>query len=474
VSPRGEPGSLRRRWSRAAIVWIALQAASSTAAAWAGWRALQALRAEQEAAAARNAVAAFSSAAREAYVHQAHTLLEGTAAHLDHTREAELHAESRLLALELRSEQHPEDVARAHEAWERFVAGFRDEVAPRARRGELHREESVRLHGQTEALAGRVEESARALRTSLDAHAARDRLRTAEALRAGAWALGGLLIASLAAAVGVTRAFARATLPPLEVLTRTAALIGRGSTEARAALPPDTATELRAVGEALDAMAEARAAAEADRAAAQDRRVEAERLAALGEMSASVAHELLNPLATILAVTSDSVVRDEAGHAKRVVEGLIGFARGGRGEAAVDVDLEREAQAALDRAALFADAAEVSLRLDAPAEPPPLRAPPGAVRHVLDNLVRNAIQASPKGSEVCLRIETDALLVEDSGTGIPAALRLRLYQPFATGRVGGTGLGLAVARRIVVALGGELIHQDRPEGGTIAHWRLRG
>ena len=65
----------------------------------------------------------------------------------------------------------------------------------------------------------------------------------------------------------------------------------------------------------------------------------------------------------------------------------------------------------------------------------------------------------------------DAVSVLDRGPGLPATIRPRLYEPFSPGRADGTGLGLAVCQRIARAQGGSIIHEDRPEGGTIATWR---
>jgi signal transduction histidine kinase len=160
-----------------------------------------------------------------------------------------------------------------------------------------------------------------------------------------------------------------------------------------------------------------------------------------------------------------------------VVEGMLGFARGGRGEPATTMHVAEEARAAADRLAVRSDARDVGVRVAAEGAPT-VEAPPGAVRQVLDNLLRNALDAAPDGSVIDVRIGAEGLTVEDDGPGIPETVRARLYTPFATGRADGTGLGLAVAARIVRALGGALTHEDRhasraPRRGTIARWRFR-
>jgi two-component system sensor histidine kinase HydH len=93
---------------------------------------------------------------------------------------------------------------------------------------------------------------------------------------------------------------------------------------------------------------------------------------------------------------------------------------------------------------------------------------------VLHNLVRNAVEASPEGAPIEVRVarEGDALTVSflDQGEGIPEESLDRIFEPFFTTRTRGTGLGLAVARRIVELHGGKLTARNRSEGG--AEFRL--
>ena len=91
-----------------------------------------------------------------------------------------------------------------------------------------------------------------------------------------------------------------------------------------------------------------------------------------------------------------------------------------------------------------------------------------------DNLVRNAIEASPVGAEVVLElVPRVGVQVHDRGPGLREAVRRRLYDPFVTGRPEGTGLGPADCQRIVRSLGGTLRHDDRPGGGTTATWVVK-
>jgi len=423
---------------------VAVHLASVAVAVWTGLRVVDAVRTERAIEVAQQAVARFSTATREQYVHQAHTLLQADASHLAHDAEAAVLAEASLLGLEALDTLHPEDRARAHAAWEALSRGFLDDVAAlglaegRCAATDACTTAIRSAHARLEREADAVESAARAMRTHLDALAARERARVEEALRTCGLALLALLVAAGAAAVRVTRGLEAAVVPDLATLTAVARRLGAGERAARVHPSIARTEEVRDVGHALDHMADAVERAERTAREAEARRIEAERLAALGELSAAVAHEVLNPLAAIVASTQDPVVRAEAAHAQRVVEGMLGFARGGRGEQATTLSVAGEAQAAADRLAVRCDARDVHVSVHADADPT-VEAPQGAVRQVLDNLLRNALDAAPTGSRIEVRVVDDSLTVADEGPGIPDSVRARLYSPFATGRPDGTG-----------------------------------
>ncbi len=209
---------------------------------------------------------------------------------------------------------------------------------------------------------------------------------------------------------------------------------------------------------------------------AERRRREA--LARIGEMSAVLAHEVRNPLASLKgqlqlaveelgrappgeATVPERVSRalDEAGRIEALIRGLLDYARDSRPRV-VTVPAEALLSLARDLAGPWPD--EVELLVDAPPGLT-LRADRDEMARVVANLLRNAAEAAGPGGRVRLAVASDPaghrITVEDSGPGVPDDLKGRLFDPFITGRVRGVGLGLAVARKVVEA------HDGRIEAG---------
>ncbi len=416
----------------------------------------------------RAAVDALREASRETYVHQAHTFIEGGTAHLDHLEEADEALDARIRAVA--DLPLPEEPRRAlvdvEAAVVRARTFFRDDVVPLAERGALDRPAAAKKHAQAETLAGAVMAATDQLATALERAQSSERARVSDQTRFAWLATAGLTASSVVLALVLAGRLRARVLGPIERLRQAAMSFGAGRT---AQVAEDADEELAALAVAFNQMTAAVLRA-------QGAQVRAERLAALGEMSAAVAHELMSPLTVMLGhpmmrAPELAPVREEAEHARRVVAGLLGFARPGE-EAPEDLDLGDAVRDAVCRLEADAELADVHL---IQAEGPSLRArlPPGAVRHVLDNLLRNAVQASAPGQRVEVRVCAGPMIeVRDRGPGIAPAVRARLYEPFVTGRADGTGLGLAVCQRIARGTGGNLEHVERREGGTIARWHL--
>ncbi len=195
-----------------------------------------------------------------------------------------------------------------------------------------------------------------------------------------------------------------------------------------------------------------------------------ERLSALGEMAASLAHQVRTPLASALlyagALVRPSVdVPRYAGKllgVLRQLEGLVRdmllFARQGRFEMEdLSVDALLEGLREQLGARLEARGVRLECRVEVPAGG--LRGSRQALAGALANLVDNACEAGATGVLVCASgAGADRLAIDviDDGPGVPAELRERLFRPFFTTRAGGSGLGLAVARAVAEAHGGAL------------------
>ena len=222
----------------------------------------------------------------------------------------------------------------------------------------------------------------------------------------------------------------------------------------------------------------------------------AERLEAVAELSASLAHEIKNPLASIRSAveqlasastdaddrqTLSALIVRESDRLSRLLSEFLDFARV-RVTQVAEVDLGGIARGAAGLVAAHPDRREnVSVRCAAPAEPIMIEGDEDLLHRVVFNLALNAVQAAPASGTVTIEVapipadETPgdllfdrgavALRVSDDGPGIPDAIRDRLFDPFTTTKPGGSGLGLAVVHRAIEAHKG-LVFVDSNIRGT--------
>lgn len=216
---------------------------------------------------------------------------------------------------------------------------------------------------------------------------------------------------------------------------------------------------------------------------------EVDTLTTMGRLAARVAHEINNPLAGIQ--NSFLLVKDA------IPESHPHFRYVGAIEREIDrIGLvtrqlyetyrpERDGHSVAPVATVVGDAVAflrqvnrssgVTIEVDLRRAPALVPVPDAILRQCIYNLVQNAVEASPKGGEVCVEaVIEDArflLLVRDQGPGVPAELRERIFEPFfstkdASVRTGGMGLGLALVRRSIEAIGGRIEIREPPSGGT--------
>lgn len=215
----------------------------------------------------------------------------------------------------------------------------------------------------------------------------------------------------------------------------------------------------------------------------QDELMQAQSLAALGEMAASVAHEIKNPLAAILGVIQvlrDSeaisreyrdVVEELSRRVERLdetVKRLLNFAKPVEPDSRV-VDLVDVIRQVVDSVRREDRLRLVDFRFGCPGK---VRAPVDLVlfEDLLRNLIYNAADAMSEGGEItigCRRRENDVVVsVADTGTGIQEDVLNKVFRPFYTTKRGGTGLGLALCKKIAEAHGGSIRIVRRSGGGS--------
>jgi signal transduction histidine kinase len=297
--------------------------------------------------------------------------------------------------------------------------------------------------------------------------------------------------AALALALALGAFFATRLTRPLAALARRADAIATGT--------PDPAPsvagpgEIGVLGQRIDEMAKRIA----ERHELQTALARGDRLASVGVMSAQVAHEINNPLTTVLGyaklLAEDKpenhpdraaleLIASEAERMKGIIGGLLEYARAPRTSdriiapagkpepppSTVPATLVRHVGALLEpqlkkaRARLVTDVGS-----DAP-----LAIEATMLQQVLVNLVQNAVQAMTDGGTITIAVKpapggvATLINVSDDGPGIPAKDRARVFDPFFTTKAAGvgTGLGLAVCKHIVATAGGSIEVGDGPDG----------
>ena len=209
----------------------------------------------------------------------------------------------------------------------------------------------------------------------------------------------------------------------------------------------------------------------------------ADRLAAIGNLSAGLAHEIRNPLASIEGaagileggrITEDqrlefvSIIKKECRRLNRLLGNLLDFARP-RAPQRQNLVVEPLLDSVISLVGHAAEIGKIRLRKDVVPAGATLNGDVEQLKQVILNLVLNAMQAMPDGGEICLAARPGGagLLIEvsDQGCGIPPENLDKIFNPFFTTKEQGTGLGLAVAHQIVSQHDGILQARNNPGRG---------
>jgi signal transduction histidine kinase len=224
---------------------------------------------------------------------------------------------------------------------------------------------------------------------------------------------------------------------------------------------------------------------------AENRLIQAAKLAAVGEMAAGIAHELNNPLTSVMGFAElameemptesdtrkdlEMVVRESV-RARDVVRRLLDFARQSESTRASS-SLNEVVQDVVALSRHLIHTSGVNLKLDLEESLPWVTMDPNQIKQVLLNLVHNALQAMPDGGKMEITTRSMArdgnngavVSVRDTGVGITQTNQSRIFEPFFTtkGDQGGTGLGLSVTYGIVTDHGGQIDVESQPGKGSL-------
>lgn len=416
-----------------------------------------------------------ATAVREQYIHQAHILVERNAGHMDHYPQwvEKVRTGATSLRARLPTSEH----------WriDRLIANsakldelFRLTLLPATQRPDFA--EVIREHHrEAERLSAEAVAQADALARSAEAGMAHEHHHAIRASRLGlaAGAFGMLLVVALS--VMYTRRLKSSLLSPLAALVGAANRFARGEFGTRVGKIGEG--ELQAVADACDHMIQ-------ELRARERRLLRAERMAVVGQFAAGIAHEINNPIGVIRGYLKTmkpsqpqemlreelQILDEEAAACQRIAEDLLAFARPGevaKSWISIDVVLRSVVQRFLESGEASGHPIAVSL------EPAQIFADAGRLRQVMLNLLRNAVQASPRGEPIAVdgAPTADGALyrfsVTDQGSGVRDEDKANIFEPFFSMHDGGSGLGLAVCHGIVAAHGGTIVVEDRARGGAV-------
>jgi len=410
-------------------------------------------------------------AVREQYMHQAHWIIEHDDEHIEHFEEWSRRVVESIEALVPRipqPEQHRLQQVKAD--CEALNILFREKIMPAVDRDD--RELIVTYHLEAQAITERAAMQADTVARIAEQQMAHAHVVATDATEIGIITGAVCVLLVVLLSIGFTMRLKELVLNPLGVLTDAARRFGGGDFASRVGNVGKG--ELLAVSRAFDRMANQLETHE-------KKLVRMERMAAIGQLAAGMAHEINNPIAiirgylkTMHTETSIETLQDElrildeeAAVCQQLVEDLLTYSRIPQLEC-LNVDI---ASLLEDSASRFLETpAGDAVSLVVNCENGQAYADPARIRQVIVNLLLNASQASQGGGTVEVHgsiIPNGGyqFSIEDDGPGIDPNDLEKLFEPFFTSRAGGSGLGLAVCQGIVHGHGGTIqVENVQPTG----------
>lgn len=222
----------------------------------------------------------------------------------------------------------------------------------------------------------------------------------------------------------------------------------------------------------------------------EQRLQQSEKLAAIGELSTYLAHEIRNPLFVISGFANSlyrsadlpesakekiSAILEESRRLDEILKAIFNFSRppeGGTGE----VDLADVVRDTMQVLRFVCEREDIHVELDLADNLPKAKGDPETVKQCLVNLVKNSVEAMESGGTLTIRAGQDlshlTLSVQDNGPGIPEEDRAKVFSPFFSTKDKGAGLGLAMIKKMIEDMGGEVVLHSITGQGTTVTLRL--